>query len=99
MNRPFVGETAPGLPGLPTPPPTTLAGPIPGAPDTVRLMFPAAVPLAEVTDSLDLRSPSFGNKDRLSPMRSCRDTGLRVSFSRGARGAHITFRRVATPRR
>ena len=66
--HPFVGE---GAPGSPTPPPVTLTGPLPGIMAPFQLVYPAA---GEVTDSVTLRAPNLGNKDRLSFNRILRET-------------------------
>ena len=58
--QPFIGE---GAPGAPTPPPSILDGPLPGVTTPFQLLYPAT---GTVTDSIALRMPNFGNKDRLS---------------------------------
>jgi len=64
---PFVGE-GPG--GAPTPPSVTL-----GPPEHVALPFQLFYPAeGVVTDSLTLRAPNLGNKDRLSFNRILRET-------------------------
>jgi len=66
--RPFVGA---GAPGAPTPPPLTLDGPLPGVTAPFQLVYPAS---GTVIDSVTLRSPDFGNKDRLGFNRVLRET-------------------------
>jgi hypothetical protein len=66
--QPFVGA---GAPGAPTPPPLTLDGPLPGVTTTFQLVYPAT---GSVTDSVTLRAPNFGNKDRLGFNRVLRET-------------------------
>ncbi len=75
--RPFIGE---GAADAPTPPSATLAGPLTGITDSFRLMFPAS---GTVTDSLVLRAPNLGNKDKLSFNRIARETrgGTLVVFA------------------
>ena len=65
--RPFVGE---GASGSPTPPPSTIGPPEHGA-RSFQLFHPAE---GIVTDSVTLRSPNLGNKDRLSFNRVLRET-------------------------
>jgi hypothetical protein len=57
---PFVGST---VVGAPTPPPVTLTGPLTGITAPFQLVYPAT---GDVTDSVTLRAPEFGNKDRLA---------------------------------
>ena len=66
--HPFVGD---GAPGAPTPPPLELEGPRPGVTAPFQLVYPAAGP---VTDSVTLRAPNLGNKDRLGFNRVLRET-------------------------
>ena len=66
--HPFIGE---GDPGSPTPPPAALAGPLAGVTVPFQLLYPAT---GTVTDSVTLRAPDFGNKDRLSFNRVLRET-------------------------
>jgi len=66
--RPFVGA---GAPGAPTPPPVELDGPRPGVTVPFQLVYPAT---GTVIDSVTLRAPNFGNKDRLSFNRVLRET-------------------------
>ncbi len=75
--RPFIGE---GAADAPMPPSATLAGPLIGITDSFRLMFPAT---GTVTDSVVLRAPNLGNKDKLSFNRIARETrgGTLVVFA------------------
>ena len=75
--RPFIGE---GATDAPTPPSATLAGPLTGITDSLRLVFPAT---GTVTDSVVLRAPNLGNKDKLSFNRIARETrgGTLVVFA------------------
>ena len=66
--HPFIGE---GALGSPTPPPTTLAAPLEGITAPFQLVYPAT---GAVTDSVTLRAPNLGNKDRLSFNRVLRET-------------------------
>ena len=66
--RPFIGA---GTAGNPTPPAATLAGPNLAAPGTFTLVYPST---GTATDTLVLRDPEFGNKDRLQFNRICRET-------------------------
>ncbi len=66
--HPFVGD---GAPGAPTPPPLELEGPRPGVTVPFQLVYPAT---GTVTDSVTLRTPNFGNKDRLGFNRVLRET-------------------------
>jgi len=66
--HPFVGA---GALGAPTPPLLEVEGPRPGVTVSFQLVYPATGP---VTDSVTLRSPNFGNKDRLSFNRVLRET-------------------------
>ena len=65
---PFVGE---GVPGAPPSPPSILDGPLPGVTTPFQLLYPAT---GTATDSITLRTPNFGNKDRLSFNRVLRET-------------------------
>ena len=65
---PFVGE---GEAGAPTPPPALLTGPLAGITAPFQLVYPAT---GEVTDSVTLRAPELGNKDRLAFNRVNRET-------------------------
>ena len=75
--HPFVGD---GAPGAPTPPPLELEGPRPGVTVPFQLVYPAS---GTVTDSVTLRAPNFGNKDRLGFNRILRETrgGTLVVFA------------------
>ena len=66
--HPFIGEGAAGIAG---PPPATLPGPLAGITARFQLVWPAA---GEATDSVTLRAPNLGNKDRLSFNRVSRET-------------------------
>ena len=66
--HPYVGE---GATDAPTPPPATLAGPRAGVTDPFKLVYPAT---GTVTDSLVIRAPNLGNKDRLVFNRISRET-------------------------
>jgi hypothetical protein len=71
VYSPFIGT---GTSGNPPPPPATLSGenlPNPSAPGRFTLVYPASGP---VTDSLTLRNPEFGDKDRLQFNRVSRET-------------------------
>ena len=63
---PFVGEGS-----GPTPPPAQLTAPLDGVTAPFQLVYPAT---GEVTDSVTLRAPEFGNKDRLAFNRVNRET-------------------------
>ena len=67
LYKPRIGQS---LPGSPTPPPGTLVY----APDTdyppTTFLYPAVSP----SDTLTLRSPELGNKDRLAFNRISRET-------------------------
>jgi len=52
-------------------PPSTLESPRPGITAPFQLVYPASGP---ITDSVTLRSPNFGNKDRLGFNRVLRET-------------------------
>lgn len=67
VYHPFVGA---GPSTNPDPPPTELAGPIPGV-TAFTLLYPAVGPF---TDTLVLRAPNLGNKDRLQMNRVSRET-------------------------
>jgi hypothetical protein len=58
-------------PNAPAPPPLTLAGPMDGIEARFQLVYPAA---GDVTDSVSLRAPNLGNRDRLSFNRIQRET-------------------------
>jgi len=66
---PFVGENTD--PDAPTPPPTELQGPMSGIQVDFQLVYPAT---GTVTDSVSLRAPNLGNKDRLAFNRIQRET-------------------------
>jgi hypothetical protein len=66
--HPFVGA---GAPNAPTPPPPVLEGPRPSVTVAFQLVYPAT---GSVTDSVTLRTPNFGNKDRLGFNRVLRET-------------------------
>jgi hypothetical protein len=66
--HPFIGE---GVPDAPLPPPATLTGPLEGVTAPFQLQYPA---IGDVIDSIILRAPDFGNKDRLSFNRVLRET-------------------------
>ena len=72
---PFVGT---GAAANPLPPPAVLHGPVPGI-GTCRFVFPVVSPTVFVA----LRSPEFGNKDRLQFNRISRETrgGTLVVFA------------------
>lgn len=70
IYHPFVG----GGSGRTTPPPGELAGvnlPVPGITDRFKLVYP---PVGPFTDTLVLRAPMFGNRDRLQMNRISRET-------------------------
>ncbi len=66
---PFVGGTSD--PDAPMPPPTTLQGPMAGIQVPFQLVYPS---IGAVTDSLSLKTPNFGNLDRLAFNRVQRET-------------------------
>ena len=66
--HPFVGA---GTESSPTPPPSTLAGPLSSITAPFQLVYPSE---GAVTDSVTLRAPNLGNKDRLSFNRVLRET-------------------------
>jgi hypothetical protein len=66
--HPFVGA---GEVGALTTPPLSLEGPRPGVTASFQLVYPASGP---TTDSVTLRAPNFGNKDRLGFNRVLRET-------------------------
>ena len=74
--HPFVGSAVTGS----TPPPLTLSGPMAGITAPFQLVYPAS---GVATDSVTLRAPEFGNKDRLSFNRVLRETrgGTLVVFA------------------
>lgn len=67
-HHPFVGA---GEVGALAAPPLALEGPRPGVTVSFQLVYPASGP---VTDSVTLRAPNFGNKDRLGFNRVLRET-------------------------
>jgi len=75
--HPFVGAGEPGALAAPS---STLEGPRAGVTVSFQLVYPASGP---VTDSVTLRSPNFGNKDRLGFNRVLRETrgGTLVVFA------------------
>jgi hypothetical protein len=75
---PFVGFS--DDPSAPEPPSTTLQGPMAGIEVPFQLVYPAT---GVVTDSVSLKSPNLGNKDRLAFNRVIRETrgGTLVVFA------------------
>ncbi len=75
---PFVGESSD--PNAPTPPSTSLQGPMAGIQVPFQMVYPSVGP---VTDSLSLKTPALGNLDRLSFNRIQRETrgGTLVIFA------------------
>jgi len=76
VYHPFVGE---GSGDLPDPPDEELEGPISGITDSFILVYPITGPF---DDTLVLRAPNLGNRDRLQMNRISRET-------RG--GTHIVY--------
>ena len=66
---PFVGSTTD--PDAPTPPSTSLQGPMAGIQVPFQLVYPAT---GAVTDTVSLKTPNLGNKDRLAFNRVLRET-------------------------
>jgi len=66
---PFVGTTTD--PSAPTPPPLALASPNPDVVVPFQLLYPHTGP---VTDSVSIRAPNLGNRDRLAFDRVHRET-------------------------
>lgn len=66
---PFVGETSD--PNAPTPPPAAIDGPMVGIEVPFQLVYPST---GIVTDSVALKTPNLGNKDRLGFQRVIRET-------------------------
>ncbi len=66
--RPFIGA---GHADHPEPPPAALAAPLDGITAPFQLVYPPAGP---VTESVTLRAPEFGNRDRLQFHRIHRET-------------------------
>lgn len=64
---PFIGGATTNI----TPPSTLLTGPMSGITAPFQFVYPAT---GEVTDSVTLRAPEFGNKDRLTFNRVNRET-------------------------
>lgn len=77
VYHPFVGV---GPDTNPEPPDSELEGPIPGIVDPFKLVYPSIGPF---TDTLVLRAPNLGNKDRLQMNRVSRETrgGTLVVFA------------------
>lgn len=68
VYHPFVGEASGDLPD---PPLEELDGPIPGITDPFKLVYPVTGPFS---DTLVLRAPNLGNRDRLQMNRISRET-------------------------
>ena len=66
---PFVGTSTD--PNAPTPPPEAIDGPMVGIEVPFQLVYPS---LGVVTDSVGLKTPNLGNKDRLAFNRVLRET-------------------------
>ncbi len=66
---PFVGDSSD--PNAPSPPPATVNGPMAGIQVPFQLVYPS---IGSVTDSVALKTPNLGNKDRLSFQRVLRET-------------------------
>ncbi len=66
---PFVGESTD--PNAPDPPPAAIDGPMPGIEVPFQLVYPS---IGVVTDSVALKTPNLGNKDRLAFNRVLRET-------------------------
>lgn len=66
---PFVGSSTD--PNAPEPPPVSLQGPMAGIQVPFQLVYPA---VGVVTDSVSLKTPNLGNKDRLAFHRIQRET-------------------------
>ena len=66
---PFVGSSTD--PDAPTPPSTSLQGPMAGIQVPFQLVYPST---GAVTDAVSLKTPNLGNKDRLSFNRILRET-------------------------
>lgn len=67
VYHPFVGA---GPSTNPTPPSIDLEGPIPGITDPFKLVYPTVGPFS---DTLVLRAPNLGNRDRLQMTRISRE--------------------------
>lgn len=68
VYHPFVGSSSGDLPD---PPPVELEGPIVGITDPFKLVYPVTGPFS---DTLVLRAPNLGNRDRLQMSRINRET-------------------------
>jgi len=66
---PFIGSSTD--PNAPTPPSTTIDGPMVGIQVPFQLVYPS---VGAVTDAVSLKAPNLGNKDRLSFNRIQRET-------------------------
>jgi len=66
--HPFAGS---GPSSAPTPPPLELDGPIPGITVPFQLVYPVTGPFS---DTLTLRAPNLGNRDKLQMSRVSRET-------------------------
>ncbi len=75
---PFVGSSSD--PDAPEPPPTSLQGPMVGIQVPFQLVYPS---VGAVTDSVALKTPNLGNRDRLTFHRVQRETrgGTLVIFA------------------
>ncbi len=68
IYHPFTGT---GPPSAPEPPPSELEGPISGITVPFQLVYPVTGPFS---DTLSLRAPNLGNRDRLQMNRVSRET-------------------------
>jgi len=77
VYHPFVGESSVSNPD---PPPEELEGPIPGVTEPFMLTYPVVGPFS---DTLVLRAPNLGNRDRFQMNRISRETrgGTLVVFA------------------
>ena len=77
IYHPFVGESTGNNPD---PPVGELEGPIPGITDPFKLVYPVVGPFS---DTLVLRAPNLGNRDRLQMNRISRETrgGTLITFA------------------
>lgn len=66
---PFVGDSSD--PDAPTPPPAEIDGPMAGIQVPFQLVYPST---GAVTDSVSLKAPNLGNKDRLAFNRVLQET-------------------------
>lgn len=66
---PFVGDSSD--PDAPTPPPAEIDGPMAGIQVPFQLVYPS---IGAVTDSVTLKAPNLGNKDRLAFNRILQET-------------------------